>query len=361
MSALDAVHVVLEAAGAPLHYEEITRRALDGGHWKTQGKTPDATVNAQLAVDIKKHGAESRFQRTGHGVFALRKWGLPEVAPKMSGAKPAPRPPEPALPAPKPVPAAPPEKTPAPTLSFTDAAVHVLEHHGKKQPMHYRAITDRVLALGLVHTEGQTPEATLYAQILTEIKRKVKRGDTPRFVKHGKGYVGLQKWMSRGLAFQIERHNAEVRTKLLDQLRSMDPAAFEALVGKLLVAIGFEDVVVTRKSADGGIDVRATLVVGDVVRTRMAVQVKRWKNNVQSPTVQQVRGSLGAHEQGLIINTGGFSNGARDEAERRDATPVGLMDGEQFVRLLIEHDIGVRRNTYDLIELGSLDENEVEA
>jgi restriction system protein len=87
----------------------------------------------------------------------------------------------------------------------------------------------------------------------------------------------------------------------------------------------------------------------------MAVQVKRWKQNVQAPTVQQVRGSLGAHEQGLIITTSDFSTGARDEAERLDATPVGLMNGEQFVNLLVKYDIGVHRSTHDLIELGEGD------
>jgi len=35
----------------------------------------------------------------------------------------------------------------------------------------------------------------------------------------------------------------------------------------------------------------------------MAGQVKRWKRNVQAPMVRQVRGSLGTHEQGLIITT----------------------------------------------------------
>jgi restriction system protein len=70
-----------------------------------------------------------------------------------------------------------------------------------------------------------------------------------------------------------------------------------------LTAIGFEEVEVTSRTKDGGIDVRGTLVVGDVIRTRLAVQVKRWKQNVQSPVIQQVRGSLGAHEQGLIITT----------------------------------------------------------
>lgn len=242
-------------------------------------------------------------------------------------------------------------------LSFTDAAERVLERYGKRQPMHYRAITERALADGLVHTEGQTPEATLYAQILTETKRKVGRGETPRFVKHGKGYVGLRKWMGQGLAFQIERHNADIRKRLLERLRATDPAEFEALIGQLLVALGFEDVVVTKVSGDGGIDVRGTLVVGEAVRTRMAVQAKRWKSNVQAPIVQQVRGSLGAHEQGLIITTSGFSKGAREEAERADATPVGLMDGEQLVKLLVENDIGVTGTPYKLLELGSIDED----
>lgn len=335
MNSLDAAAAVLEKADKPLHYKEITERVLAEGLWATQGKTPWNTINAQLAVDIKEHGSLSRFQRTEPGMYALRAWGLPEYEGKKKKPK-APKTTE--------------------TMTFNDAAEHVLNKFGKRQPMHYRAITEKVLALGLVHTEGKTPEATLYAQILTEIDRQKRRGETPRFVKHGKGFVGLRKWMGKGLAFQIQQHNANVRKKLHAQLYAMDPAQFEALVGQLLVALGFEEVAVTSVSSDGGIDVRGTLVVGDVIRTRMAVQVKRWKKNVPSPTVQQVRGSLGTHEQGLIITTSGFSKGARKEAERPDAIPVALMDGEQLVQLLVENDIGVHRNRYDLIELGEDEE-----
>ncbi len=89
----------------------------------------------------------------------------------------------------------------------------------------------------------------------------------------------------------------------------------------------------------------------------MAVQVKRWRTNVQAPTVQQVRGSLGTHDQGLIITTSDFSPGARTEAERPNAVPVALMSGEQLVGLLVEHDIGVRRAPYDLLELGGEQED----
>jgi len=108
--------------------------------------------------------------------------------------------------------------------------------------------------------------------------------------------------------------------------------------------------------------VRGTLVVGDVIRTRMAIQVKKWKQNIQAPIIQQVRGSLGTHEQGLIITTSDFSDGARKEAARPDATPVALMSGEQLVLLMVEYGIGVTRVSYDLIELGeeeSLSNNSV--
>ena len=98
-----------------------------------------------------------------------------------------------------------------------------------------------------------------------------------------------------------------------------------------------------------------TLVVGDTVRIRMAVQAKRWKANVQAPEVQRVRGSLGVHEQGLIVTTSDFSRGARDEALRPDAAPVALMDGEQFAALLAKHQIGASIERY---ELYALDETE---
>jgi restriction system protein len=341
MNSLEAAETILSQAGEPLHYQEITRRILAQKLWATQGKTPDATINAQLVVEINERGVGSHFQRTGPGIYALRSWSLPEFTGKTRPAGSRKSTVQPA------------SETPQLTsaLTFNDAAEVVLEKHSNQQPMHYRDITEKILKLGLVHTEGQTPEATLYAQILTEIKRQLKRGESPRFVRHGKGYIGLRKWMGEGLAYEIQNHNAEVRKKLHQRLFKISPAEFEALVAQLLVALGFEDVFVTQISNDGGIDVRGTLVVGEVIRTKMAIQVKRWKKNVQSPIVQQVRGSLSAHEQGLIITTSDFSKGASEEAQMSDKTPVALMNGEQFVALLVENDIGIQRTAYDLIDL----------
>lgn len=47
--------------------------------------------------------------------------------------------------------------------------------------------------------------------------------------------------------------------------------------------------------------------------------------------MQQVRGSLGAHDQRLIITTSDFSKGARTETAQATKTPLALMNGEELV------------------------------
>lgn len=343
LTARDAAYQVLADSGEPLHSNEIAQRMLTQGLWTTQGSTPGATVDAQIAVNIKANGTASRFRRVGRSIFTAQSNGAGSLEAEQMGQSVSHQ-------------GATAITDVAATLSFTDAAEQVLKRFGKGQPMHYQTITRHALDLGLIATDGQTPASSMYAVILTEIDRALKRGEQPRFVKHGRGMVGLAAWLPVGLPAEIEQHNRRVRQQLHDRLYTMLPADFESLVGQLLTKIGFEQVVVTATSGDGGIDVRGTLVVGDVIRTRMAVQVKRWRRNVQAPIIQQVRGSLGAHEQGLIITTSDFSSGARGEAARPDAVPVALMNGQQLVTLLIEHDIGIRRASYDLIELGQNEE-----
>ena len=328
--ALDAVRRVLAEAGKPLHYREIAKQALQKGYWHTTGKTPDATINAQIIVNMKKRPG-AFFLRVAPGTY-----GLADAVPTGRTSKGS----------------AATVTSDKPKLSFTEAAEQVLSRQADQKPMHYRSMADKAMELGLIATSGRTPQATMYSSILQEIQRYKKRGEGPRFHLYGKGMVGLSKWMPTGIPSEIDQNNRAVRKKLHEQLRSMAPDDFEALIGKLLGKLGFGDVTVTAPTGDGGIDVRGTLVVGDVIRTRMAVQVKRWKHNVRSPIVQQVRGSLGAHEHGLIITTSNFSPGAKQEAGRPDREPVWLMDGEQLVRLLAENAIGVHKTQYELLELG---------
>ena len=329
LTALDAACKVLREAGEPLHYQEITRRVLDGGLWRTQGKTPSATVNARLAVDIKQPG--SRFRRVAPGIYSVATHPDSPPGPSdptgASGVSPA----GPSL------------------LSFLDAAEKVLRDSGSSESMHYTEITKRAIEAGLIQTRGKTPAISLNAQVGADIRRREERGEPARFVRLERGKIGLAQPLPEGIAGQIEAQNRRVREQLLERVRRSTPAAFERLVGELLEAIGFEEVTVTSPSTDNGIDVRGTLVVAGVVRLRMAVQARCWaRSNVGRPVVQQVRGSLGTHEQGLIITTSGFSKSAQEEARRPDAPPVFLMDGEQMARLLAEEEIGAKRTRYNL-------------
>ena len=210
------------------------------------------------------------------------------------------------------------------------------------------------------------PEEALYAQIMMDIRRRAYQGNRQRFTRPALGRIGLAKEPRTGIADRTDKQNLPERDEVLsqtlngspadieasrgragtpgDMLRQAlegSPADFERLIATLLTTMGLENVDLTSVSSDGGIDVRGTLVVGDTIRIRMAVQAKRWKANVGAPIVQQLRGSLSAHEQGLIITTSGFTRTACKEASRGDASPVALMDGKQLARLLAKYEIGV--------------------
>ena len=72
LSLKEAARRVLAESGKPLHYQEITKRILEGGLSQSTSKTPAASLNAVLAVEIKRNGSSSPFVRVTPGVFGLR-------------------------------------------------------------------------------------------------------------------------------------------------------------------------------------------------------------------------------------------------------------------------------------------------
>ncbi|MDE1817484.1 MAG: winged helix-turn-helix domain-containing protein [Thaumarchaeota archaeon] len=62
---------ILRDANEPLHYEEITKRALDQNLIETSGATPEFTMNAQITRDIKYKKEKSFFKRSKPGIFTI--------------------------------------------------------------------------------------------------------------------------------------------------------------------------------------------------------------------------------------------------------------------------------------------------
>lgn len=333
---LDSVYLLLKESASPMRPRELANLLIQRGMWSSEGRTPDATVGACIYCDIKKYGANSRFIKKGKGTFSLNpnlETAIVEKSTYQGNTR---------------------FSSNVSFLSFVDCAEKVLANFAQHKPMHYKAITDKALSLGWLKTEGLTPEASMRARISTEIQRMEQQGRVPRFKRLGKGMIGLTSWESSGLEQQIDSHNEEKRKQLMEKVRKLSPQDFEKLIALLLDNMGFSEVSRTSYCGDGGVDVRGIMTVHDAIHIKLAVQAKRWKANVQSPVVQQLRGSLGTDERGLIVTTSHFSKGAREEATRSSShAPIDLIDGDQLVSLLVEYNLGVRKNRYQLLELAT--------
>lgn len=355
MNVLDGAYVVLKSAGHPLHYREITELMLARRLWRTEGKTPVHTVGASLAVDVKKLGAGSRFVRTAKGVFGLREWTwtmLPPTAEPAEGADaPAESEERVVAPVPNPPPLVAPTPISAPTLSFPDAAERVLEHTADRQPLHYTALTQRALAAGWLCDHGVALDRLLYAAICADIERQQARAERPRFTLCGQGRVGLSYWQQEAFAQSLDQHNEQVRQAVQQSLLTLAPETFAERIGQLLVAMGFSELVLTPRWTEGGFDAQGALLAAGAIRLRVALQVRRWRHQVQAPDLQRMRADLGTAEKGLFITTSDFSVGAQQEAARLDGPSVGLIAGGELAGLLVAHGLGVRKQTQVLLEM----------
>lgn len=231
-------------------------------------------------------------------------------------------------------------------MTYLDAAQEVLKKSGS--PLRYEDITERALARGLIAPQGLTPEATMASRLYTDTLQ-----EGSLFVRAGKGIFGLVQWQPEGIESQVDKINQTTREQLHGFLSEMPPDRFEALIGELLIRMGFDEntVEVTRRSGDGGIDVLGVYRATGLTGVSAAVQVKRWKSNVQAPTVTSLRGSLQVHQQGILITTSDFSKGARLEAIAANKTHIGLINGNELVGLLVKHKVGVREKNLPVLSL----------
>ena len=234
-------------------------------------------------------------------------------------------------------------------LSFKKAAQKILEQ--STEPMSSAAITEKAIENGLIETSGNTPEATMGAQIYVDISKNPK---SP-FIKVGKGLFAIKKQSANSLSplVIIENQNDLTRKKLKERLHEMDPFQFEFLVADLLQKVGYENVSVTKRSGDKGIDVVANLTVGGITNVKTVIQAKRYsmKNNISGAVITQLRGSAEVDQRGLVITTSDFTKDAIEESKAPNKMPVSLINGEKLIELLIKHGVGIKREELYVLKM----------
>ena len=144
----------------------------------------------------------------------------------------------------------------------------------------------------------------------------------------------------------------EWRVRLTDILQNMNPYGFERLTQRILRSCGFTEVKVTKASGDGGIDGTGKLRINGVFSFNVAFQCKRYKGSVGAPEVRDFRGSLTkGTEKAVLITTGTFTKAARQKAADQSKDQIDLIDGEEFIDLIVQNRIGVSEEvTYRIDE-----------
>lgn len=123
--------------------------------------------------------------------------------------------------------------------------------------------------------------------------------------------------------------------------------AFEDFLKPYLEKLGLSEVVVTKKSGDGGIDLKAVRygVDGsngaDAVAYYVQAKLRKPDATNRIADVRALRGVMTSGSRGMFITTGKFSRDTKEFAERGDpARPIVLIDGKNLVESCIDKGIG---------------------
>ena len=110
----------------------------------------------------------------------------------------------------------------------------------------------------------------------------------------------------------------DYRTELLEILRGLPPSGFERLCQRLFRESGFQQVAVTGKSGDGGIDGHGILQINPFVSFQVYFQCKRYSGSVGAGAIRDFRGAMvGRADKGIILTTGSFTT---EEKKKRFGT-----------------------------------------
>jgi len=178
------------------------------------------------------------------------------------------------------------------------------------------------------------------------ITREVNSQFKPDRGRNSDGVPDISKVGEEKIASQLDH-----RPALLNTLRLLPPSGFEELCRYLLLESGFEEVAVTGRTGDGGIDGHGLLRVSKLVSMKVLFQCKRIADSVGPSVVRDFRGALsGRAEKGIILTTGYFTSSAEQEAKRDGVVPIELVDGDRIVELFEEMEIGLKnpRTVYDV-------------
>ncbi len=190
-------------------------------------------------------------------------------------------------------------------------------------------------------TEEGRRARPLSAQAVSETIRRV-RTDAKRLDESESDEASAPEASATATPVAIAATSPTYREQLIAILRELPPEGFERLCQRLLRESGFQQVTVTGRSGDGGIDGIGILQINPFVSFKVLFQSKRYVGTVGSEKIRDFRGAMmGRADKGLVLTTGTFSADAKAEAVRDGVPPIELVDGDGFISLLESLELGL--------------------
>jgi restriction system protein len=195
------------------------------------------------------------------------------------------------------------------------------------------SLTEKALSAKL----SQHDVRTIFQEVQDAAKREEKRKPTP---------ADEETISSESL---VEKQ-ADYRSELMGILQDLPADGFERLCQRLLRESGFQQVNVTGKTGDGGIDGNGLLEVNPFVSFRVLFQCKRYSGSVNVSQVRDFRGAMmGRADKGIILTTGIFTSDAKQEAVRDGVPAIELVNGEKLLDMLEQLELGLKPvTTYEV-------------
>ncbi len=145
------------------------------------------------------------------------------------------------------------------------------------------------------------------------------------------------------IKINYEKYLQNFKIRVLQQIAILLPNNFENLSKNLLKIFGFQNIVITEKTEDGGIKGYGDFELSGIDFLQYAFQVKRSNNETIRPSdINEFRGSIdGKFRQGMFFTTSEFTDKAKEIAGKRGAIPIALVDGSRMVDRMIDQRLGI--------------------
>jgi restriction system protein len=152
----------------------------------------------------------------------------------------------------------------------------------------------------------------------------------------------------------VYENEEQVKDRILTELKGLTPTGFEHFCLTLLQELGYDEIAVTGRGADKGIDGYGNFRQG-VVTIKSAFQAKRWMENpVSRPEIDKFRGAIqGDFDHGVFLTTSRFTKDAEAASVKKGAITILLLDGEAIATQMIRKGLGVTKTPLFLFDVDS--------